>query len=342
MRDEARLVGLLYRTDWTRLRLSARLSDGSTVVIAPGRRYRFEAAGYATGCDGGRPTICRTADVLLPRTGGRTPGAAFHNRGCRCHRQHDGAGLPEGPGKVVGCGGLPQVFEHAGEIADDRHAGLPVGGFDFGSQGAIPEATEGVFAGKRTPGGVQHLVRAGGGAQSQRGEQWTRRYARLAAQQVRPRPRIAPGSSTARRMPGWPRPSTRAQSWRTGKGRTHLEQPEPVRSLERLPFRPVMRTELAHPRGPGIELLTISVRARGRCSDRMHAVPGIQVAPGRAFSARLKSRPDADRPAGGVGGCLSTQPATWRGGSGPRADGHRHRRATAGQAGVRPPAALSR
>lgn len=143
MRDEARLVGLLYRTDWTRLRLSARLSDGSTVVIAPGRRYRFEAAGYATGCDGGRPTICRTADVLLPRTGGRTPGAAFHNRGCRCHRQHDGAGLPEGPGKVVGCGGLPQVFEHAGEIADDRHAGLPVGGFDFGSQGAIPEATEG-------------------------------------------------------------------------------------------------------------------------------------------------------------------------------------------------------
>jgi len=55
MMDEAGLVGLLYRADWTRLRLSARLSDGSTVVIAPGKRYRFETAGYVTGCDGGRP-----------------------------------------------------------------------------------------------------------------------------------------------------------------------------------------------------------------------------------------------------------------------------------------------
>jgi hypothetical protein len=55
MTDEAGLVGLLYRADWTGLRLSARLSDGSTVVIAPGKRYRFETGGYVTGCDGGRP-----------------------------------------------------------------------------------------------------------------------------------------------------------------------------------------------------------------------------------------------------------------------------------------------
>jgi hypothetical protein len=38
MTDEAGLIGLLHRADWTRLRLSARLSDGSTVVIAPGKR----------------------------------------------------------------------------------------------------------------------------------------------------------------------------------------------------------------------------------------------------------------------------------------------------------------
>src|SRR5215469_2469906 len=55
MTDEAGLVGLLHRADWTRLRLSARLSDGSRLVIAPGKRYRFETAGYVTGCDGGRP-----------------------------------------------------------------------------------------------------------------------------------------------------------------------------------------------------------------------------------------------------------------------------------------------
>ena len=55
MTDEAGLIGLLHRADWTRLRLSARLSDGSTVVIAPGKRYRFETAGYVTACDGGRP-----------------------------------------------------------------------------------------------------------------------------------------------------------------------------------------------------------------------------------------------------------------------------------------------
>jgi hypothetical protein len=43
MTDEAGLIGLLYRADWTRLTLSARLSDGSRVVIAPGLRYRFES-----------------------------------------------------------------------------------------------------------------------------------------------------------------------------------------------------------------------------------------------------------------------------------------------------------
>jgi hypothetical protein len=53
--DERGLVSLLYRADWTRLSMSAEVSDGSTVLIAPGMRYRYEDAEYVTGCDGGRP-----------------------------------------------------------------------------------------------------------------------------------------------------------------------------------------------------------------------------------------------------------------------------------------------
>jgi hypothetical protein len=53
--DEVGLIGLLHRADWTQLRLSAEVSDGSTLLIAPGKRYRYESAGYVTGCDGGRP-----------------------------------------------------------------------------------------------------------------------------------------------------------------------------------------------------------------------------------------------------------------------------------------------
>jgi hypothetical protein len=53
--DEAEAVRLLYRADWTQLRLRAQVNDGSTVLVAPGKRYRFEAAGYITGCEGARP-----------------------------------------------------------------------------------------------------------------------------------------------------------------------------------------------------------------------------------------------------------------------------------------------
>src|SRR5258707_14984038 len=55
MAGEADLVGLLHRADWTRLSMSAQVSDGSTVLIAPGRRYRYQAGEYVTGCDGDRP-----------------------------------------------------------------------------------------------------------------------------------------------------------------------------------------------------------------------------------------------------------------------------------------------
>jgi hypothetical protein len=53
--DVRGLIGLLQRADWTRLSLSAELSDGSKVLVAPGMRYRYESAEYQTGCDGGRP-----------------------------------------------------------------------------------------------------------------------------------------------------------------------------------------------------------------------------------------------------------------------------------------------
>ncbi len=53
--DVRDVVGLLHRADWTRLSLSAQASDGSAVLIAPGGRYRYDGAGYVTGCDGGRP-----------------------------------------------------------------------------------------------------------------------------------------------------------------------------------------------------------------------------------------------------------------------------------------------
>jgi len=55
MTGEPGLVGLLHRADWTRLSMSAQVSDGSTVLVAPGRRYRLQAGEYVTGCDGDRP-----------------------------------------------------------------------------------------------------------------------------------------------------------------------------------------------------------------------------------------------------------------------------------------------
>jgi len=55
MAGEPVVVGLLYRADWTRLSLAAVTDGGSRVLLAPGRRYRYESGGYVTGCDGTRP-----------------------------------------------------------------------------------------------------------------------------------------------------------------------------------------------------------------------------------------------------------------------------------------------
>src|SRR5258706_5566138 len=63
MTGEGELVGLLHRADWTRLSMSGRVSEGWTVLIAPGRRYRYQAGEYVTGCDAGRPWELPGEDV---------------------------------------------------------------------------------------------------------------------------------------------------------------------------------------------------------------------------------------------------------------------------------------
>jgi hypothetical protein len=49
------LISLLYRADWTQLNLSAVTNHGTSILVAPGRRYRVETADYLTGCAGDRP-----------------------------------------------------------------------------------------------------------------------------------------------------------------------------------------------------------------------------------------------------------------------------------------------
>jgi hypothetical protein len=51
---EPDLISLLRRADWTRLCLSAEVNDGSTLLIAPGKRYRRQHGERVTGCDGDR------------------------------------------------------------------------------------------------------------------------------------------------------------------------------------------------------------------------------------------------------------------------------------------------
>ena len=54
MTGEPDLISLLHRADWTRLCLSAEVNDGSTLLIAPGKRYRRQNGERVTGCDGDR------------------------------------------------------------------------------------------------------------------------------------------------------------------------------------------------------------------------------------------------------------------------------------------------
>src|SRR5258706_15413385 len=122
MTGEGEPVGLLHRADWTRLSMSARVSDGSTVLIAPGRGYRYQAGEYVTGCDGGRPRELRGEDV--DEVEGRCTGSADPSRrsanccarpGCwRAPGLRCGAGPRVRPGRA-GCRG-DQTAESAGQI----------------------------------------------------------------------------------------------------------------------------------------------------------------------------------------------------------------------------------
>ncbi len=54
MTGDPDVLGLLQRADWTRLSISARATDGSAVLVAPGRRYREQTPEGVRGCDGDR------------------------------------------------------------------------------------------------------------------------------------------------------------------------------------------------------------------------------------------------------------------------------------------------
>jgi hypothetical protein len=55
MTGEPDLVTLLHRADWTRLSLAAGLSDGSSLLVAPGRRYRRQDGERAWGATASTP-----------------------------------------------------------------------------------------------------------------------------------------------------------------------------------------------------------------------------------------------------------------------------------------------
>ena len=80
MTGEPDLISLLYRADWTRLSLAAELSDGSSLLVAPGRRYRLEYegdhGGRADGSDGDHAWTLRPPDAapLPPRDFENGPG----------------------------------------------------------------------------------------------------------------------------------------------------------------------------------------------------------------------------------------------------------------------------
>jgi hypothetical protein len=49
MTGEPDLVPLLYHADWTRLSISGVVNGGSTVLVAPGRRYRQQTRDHVRG-----------------------------------------------------------------------------------------------------------------------------------------------------------------------------------------------------------------------------------------------------------------------------------------------------
>jgi hypothetical protein len=75
MTGEPDVIGLLQRADWTRLSISARVSDGSAVLVAPGRRYREQTRRGLRGSDGDRAWTFspQAADGSVPWADGPEP-----------------------------------------------------------------------------------------------------------------------------------------------------------------------------------------------------------------------------------------------------------------------------
>jgi hypothetical protein len=105
MTGEPDLISLLHRADWTRLSLSAEVNDGSTLLIAPGRRYRVQTGEY----------VDAELGILLRLTS---------YMGGKPVRQYELRDITTGTGdfRVDIPPGLP-TFEETGPFGDARDAG---------------------------------------------------------------------------------------------------------------------------------------------------------------------------------------------------------------------------
>jgi hypothetical protein len=67
MTGEPGLIGLLYGADWTRLSLSAEVSDRSAVLVVPGKRYWYRTADSRLAAMASAPGSCPRA-TMTPMT----------------------------------------------------------------------------------------------------------------------------------------------------------------------------------------------------------------------------------------------------------------------------------
>jgi hypothetical protein len=130
MTGEPDLISLLYRADWTRLTLSAKVNDGSALLIAPGRRYRLQAGEYVTGCDGDRPWKLSQDDEDDPDTGETAhwvSGPEPPLRTLLCPAWLLTGSRLEAQGHVTACG--RDALRVAGDEAAGRHWPASTGSF---------------------------------------------------------------------------------------------------------------------------------------------------------------------------------------------------------------------
>src|SRR5579863_3112568 len=77
MTSQLDVIRLLHQADWTRLGLSAEVSDGSRVVLAPGGRYRQDGPAGVTGSDGRRWWRSGTAQAGTAQAGTARQGSGL-------------------------------------------------------------------------------------------------------------------------------------------------------------------------------------------------------------------------------------------------------------------------